>query len=417
MAGLRDDLALLRDRQFTAFFVTRIVGAFGSSFMPVALAFSVLHLPGGTPELLSVVLACESVPMVAFMLVGGLIADRVPRARVLRAGLLLSGAASGALGLLFAAGVDAAWALGGAAALSGIGIALLYPALVGLVPEVLPTESLQAGNALLNVARNGAFIVGLVSSGALVAGVGGAQALLLGAALFGAAALISLVLPVRVPVVGEGRGFWADLVGGWREFVSHEWLWVVVASWSLLVLFFDAAYGVIGPVLADGELGGAAPWSWILAAQAAGDVVGGLIGMRWRPRRPILVAVVAAAATVPLAFFALGLGAPLWVDLATMFAGGVGFGLFGVMWSTTMQLRVDPEALSRVASYDALGSLVFQPLGLLLGGPAVVALGPRTAMLVCAVGLLIVCLAPLLSADARRVGWPTPQPAPDGMAG
>lgn len=407
MNAWRDDLALFRDRTFAIFFVARTVGTLGSSFAPVALAFSILHLPDGTPEMLSIVLACESVPMVAFMLLGGVVADRFPRARVLRVGLLLSASAFAALGAMILLSWTPLLALCVAAAVSGTGIALLYPALTGLIPEIVPADRLQAGNALLSLARNGAVVVGLVASGMLVAAVGGAWALLIGASLFAASAVLSLALPLgraRPDGLSAG-GVVRDLRDGWREFVSHEWLWVVVATWSMLVLFFAAATGVIGPVLANNELGGAGPWSWILAAEALGNIVGGIVGMRWRPKRPILASVVANAATLPFAFLALGLGAPLVIDLLAMAAAGFGFGIFGVMWSTTMQLRVTPEALSRVSSYDALGSMVFQPLGLLIGGPAVVVLGPHVAMTACGVGLLVVCVAPLLSADVRRLGW------------
>ena len=407
MGGWRDDLALLRDPVVSTFFATRVLATMGASFGPVALAFSILHLPEGTPGLLSIVLACESVPMVAFMLVGGVVADRFPRALVLRTGILLSATAFGLLGAMVLVGWTPLLALGAEAAVSGVGIALFYPALTGLIPEVVPAARLQAGNALLGMARNGAQIIGLVASGAMVALVGGAWSLIVGGGLFAVSAVLTVALPRRAGASGalSPRGLIGDLRDGWREFVSHEWLWVVVAQWSLLVLFFEAATGVVGPVLANAELGGAAPWSWILAAQAGGMLVGGLLAMRWRPPRPILAAVVATAISIPLPFLSLGLGAPLIVSIATMGAAGVAFGIFGVLWATIMQLRVAPEALSRVSSYDALGSLLFQPVGLLLGGPAAVVLGPRTAMLVCGVALAVVCLAPLVSSDVRTVGW------------
>ena len=407
MSGWGDDLALLREPVMRAFFVTRVLATMGSSFGPVALAFSILHLPEGTPGLLSIVLACQSIPMVAFLLVAGVFADRFPRALVLRTGILMSATAFGLLGLMVLVGWTPLLALGSAAAISGIGIALFYPALTGLIPEIVPAAKLQAGNALLGIARNGAQIIGLVASGAMVALVGGGWSLIVGGALFAVAAALTAALPRRTAASGglSPRGLVGDLRDGWHEFVSHEWLWVVVAQWSMLVLFFEAAMGVIGPVLANAELGGAAPWSWVLAAEAGGMLVGGILAMRWRPPRPILAAVLATAVALPLPYLSLGLGAPLAVSIVAMAFAGVAFGVFGVVWATIMQLRVAPEALSRVSSYDALGSLVFQPVGLLLGGPAAVLLGPRAAMLVCSVGLAVVCLAPLASRDVRTVGW------------
>lgn len=407
MGGWGRDLALFRDPAFALFFAARTLGTLGSAFAPVALAFSVLHLPHGTPELLSIVLACEAIPMVGFMLLGGVVADRFPRARVLRAGLVLSAAAFALLGVVILASWTPLLALGAAAALSGVGIALIYPALTGLVPEILPVERLQAGNGLLGAARNAAQIFGFVASGALVALVGGAWALVTGGALFAVAALLSLGLPLGVRrATDSGRGVLHDLREGWREFVSHEWLWVVVAQWSLMILFFAAAHGVIGPVIAERELGGALPWSWILAGEAVGTLLGTLSAMRWHPRRPILRAVALTALLLPPPFLCLALGAPLPVSILAMAGAGYGFGAFGVLWATTLQLRVAPDALSRVASYDALGSLLFQPVGLLVGGPATVLFGPRAAMLVCGLALIVVCVLPFVSRDVRRVGWP-----------
>lgn len=402
--------ALFRDPVFARFFAARTLSTLGSSFAPVALAFAVLQLPDGSPELLSAVLACESVPLVAFLLLGGVVADRLPRGRVLVLSMLLSAASSFALGAQILLGWTPLPALGAAAALNGTGIALLYPALTGLIPEILPVGRLQEGNALLGAARNIAQILGLVASGGLVAAVGGGWALLLGGALFLAAVALAATLPTGER--GDGTlsagGVLGDLREGWREFVAHEWLWVVVAVWSLLVLFFSAATGVIGPVLAKAELGGAGPWSWILAGEAVGSLLGGLAAMRWRPQRPMLAAILLVALALPLPFLCLGLGAPLAADVVAMAAAGAAFGVFGVVWSTLMQLKVEPGALSRVSSYDALGSLIFQPLGLLLGGPAAVLVGGRTAMLGCGVALFVVCLAPLGSRDVRRVNWRGP---------
>jgi len=406
MSGLRHDRALFRDPTFVLFFVARSIGTLGGSFAPVALAFSILHLPHGTPGLLSIVLACESIPMVAFMLLGGVVADRFPRAAVLRVGLGLSFAAFVLLGAMILIGWTPLLALGAASALSGTGIALIYPALTGLIPEILPPAQLQEGNGILGIARNAASIVGLVASGAMVALVGGAWALIVGGSLFAVAGILTLWLPQgrRQPGGLSARGVLGDLRDGWREFVAHEWLWVVVAQWSFLVLFFSAATGVVGPVLANDQLGGAGPWSWILAAEAVGMVLGGFFAMRWRPARPILAAVLAGAVAIPVPFLCLGLGAPLVADIVAMAFSGVSFGVFGVLWPTTMQQRVAPDALSRVSSYDALGSLIFQPLGLLIGGPATVVLGARTAMTVCGLALVVLCVLPLISRDVRTVG-------------
>lgn len=411
MSGWRSDLALLRDRPFALLFATRTASNLGTAFAPVALAFAVLHLPEGSPGLLSVVLACESIPMVAFLLVGGVLADHFPRARVLLAGELLSTGAFVALGAMMIGGFAPLWALGVAAALSGIGMATVGPAVTGIIPEVVPVRSLQSGNALLGFGASTGRILGVVVAGAVVAAIGGAGAVLVAGGIFGWSSGVAAFLPVRRRDGGQlsARGAWTDLREGWDEFASHEWLWVVVLQWSFLILVFNAAHGVLGPVIADAELGGALPWSWVLAGESAGMLVGVLVALRLRPRRPILLPVLLTIPTLPTPFLLLGLGAPLpWVIGAGFLAGGA-MSIFGVLWNTTMQREVPPEALSRVSSYDALGSFMFGPIGLLVAGPVAAAFGARPAMVGSGVALVVITAAALVSRDVRTLGaasWP-----------
>ena len=197
----------------------------------------------------------------------------------------------------------------------------------------------------------------------------------------------------------------ADLRAGWHEFFSRQWLWVVVAQFSIVVLALQAAHGVLGPLLARDELGGAPAWSAVLAAQAFGMVVGVLVAMRVRPRRPIFVGVLLTfSGAVPSLL--LGVGAPLWSAVAGAFLTGVCFDVFGVLWATTMQREVPPESLSRAASYDALGSLMLGPLGLMVAGPAAELAGVRPSLIGCAVLMVLVSSAALLAPGVRGLRAP-----------
>jgi hypothetical protein len=110
----------------------------------------------------------------------------------------------------------------------------------------------------------------------------------------------------------SGRTAIADLRDGWREFASRQWLWVVVLQFSFVVAALQAAHGVLGPVVAKEEMGGAVAWSAVLAGEAAGMLVGVFIAMRIRPRRPIFVATLVTLPTVA-PYLLLGLNAPLWI--------------------------------------------------------------------------------------------------------
>ena len=409
---MQADWSLMRDRQFARLFCARTASMGGSAFAPIALSFGVLHLPGGDAETLSYVLTAESVPMIAFLLFGGVIADRFPRQRVMMVGEFCSAIAFGSLAVLLMMGDPSLWLLCVAAAFSGIGIAIMSPALTGIIPEVLKPNQLQSGNALLALGANTARIAGLVFAGGIVALVGGAWALVGASLLFATSGVVVSGLRGTADRRGSSSGSTlGDLKQGWREFSSRQWIWVVVLQFSFLVMLFQACFGVLGPVLSDTELGGAGPWAWGLTGDAIGMVLGVFIALRVRPKRPIFVGVLMTALATP-PFLALGLGAPLWIVVVLAVVMGAAFDLFGVLWNTSLQRLVPAEALSRVAAYDAFGSLMFGPLGLLLAGHAVVWWGARESMIGASLLMLLAVGAALLSPEVRRLRAPEYEPVP-----
>ncbi|MGL4832443.1 MAG: MFS transporter, partial [Propionibacteriaceae bacterium] len=284
--------------------------------------------------------------------------------------------------------------------------AIGWPATSGLIPQIIPPTELQQGNAILSFAAGLARIVGVVAGGAVTALVGGAWALLVSALCYLGCSFCAIALNPRQSESGsESGGMFADLRDGWGEFTKHQWLWVVVLQWSMLILFFNAVHAVIGPVIADEFLGGPKPWSLILTGEALGDVLGVLIALRWHPRRPILLGVLLTALTIWIPFLLLGLGAPLWTVIVAAVPMGAAFSLFDVLWMTMMQRVVPEESLSRVSSYDAMGSLMLGPIGLLIAGPAATYLGARPAMVICAIGLAVVGASALISRDIRTLEW------------
>jgi MFS family permease len=205
----------------------------GGSFAPVALAFGVLGLPGANARTLSVVLAAQSVPMVAFMLFGGVIADRLPRQRVMVAGEMMNTVAYLSLAAMFLSGWHPVPAMAAAAALSGIGMATFFPALAGIVPEVVAADRLQAANGLIGLGVNTARVLGVVAGGGAVVLLGSGWALIASASMFAAAAVLIAALgrisPARAAAEGKRQSVITDLREGWQIFISKQWLWVVVA--------------------------------------------------------------------------------------------------------------------------------------------------------------------------------------------
>jgi predicted MFS family arabinose efflux permease len=408
---VRQDFVILGDRRFVLLFSARTCSMLGTAFGPVALAFGVLALPGATATTLSVVVAAEALSMVVFMLVGGVIADRLPRFRVMVSADLAAASAWAALATLLITGWAPVWLLVTLSAVAGMASAIFFPASTGVVPEVVPTDRLQAANGLLRLGMNGARIGGYAVAGGCVAVLGAGWTALLNAGLLLASAAFTAGL--RLPPTGtpQSASVLRDLREGWREFRSRQWLWVVVAQFSFVVMVLQGVWGVLGPVIANERLGGPRGWSWVLGAEAVGMLLGVVIAMRVRPSRPVLSVVFLSfpLALVPLA---LGAGAPIVTAVIVAFVAGVALDILTVVWDTTLQREIPQSALSRVSSYDALGSLMLGPLGMVLAGPAAALFGASASLLGCAAVVVLASLPALLVPGVRELRWPD-STAPD----
>jgi predicted MFS family arabinose efflux permease len=390
-----------RLRNFRLLFAGELVSLLGTAVAPIALAFAVLELTGSATDL-GYVLAAGWAPQVVFILIGGVLGDRLPRNLVMVGANLLSAAAQGVTAGLLLAGVAQVWQLALLQAVRGTATALFFPAAQGVVPEILETELLQPANAMIRLAQNGSTVLGAGVGGILVAAAGPGWAIAFDAATYLASALI--LVWIRIPrVVREaGQTIVRDLIEGWNEFRSREWLWVIVVCASVANLVATASFGVLGPLIAKLYLGGATAYGAILASQGAGFIAGGVLSLRWRPQRPLLVSVLFLLPTAAeIACYAAVRETA--VIAAVAFVAGLGLEVFGVNWITALQQHIPGQVLSRVSSYDALGSFVFIPLGLVIAGPLAAQLGAtETLWLFLAVGVLSIGGA-LLSRDVRTL--------------
>lgn len=252
---------LLHNRRFLALWAARTVSVAGDGFGRVALAFGIMALPGSSPGRLSLVLAAQALPLVLLVLPGGVIADRVPRARLMVAAELLAALSWLGLTVLIGLQLPVWWVMTLCAFGAGTGSALLYPALTGLTPEVVPTEQLRQANAWVRVGHSCALTLGLAASGIMVAAAGAPWALALNMASFLlSAGLLASLGHVRVPTAADRRSPLTELMEGGKEFFSHQWLWVIALQFALLVAARQAEVGVLGPVVAERSLGGAKAW-------------------------------------------------------------------------------------------------------------------------------------------------------------
>jgi predicted MFS family arabinose efflux permease len=409
---LRTSAAPLREREFRLLFAGRTVSLVGGAIAPVALAFAVLDLTGSKTDL-GLILAAREIPLIVFLLVGGIWADRLPRNRVMVGANLVSGLAQALTAVLLITDRAEVWHLAALAAVNGASSAFFFPASAGIVPQTVPVSLLQQANAVLQLALNTAMVGGAAVAGFLVAGVGPGGAIAVDAVTYVLAALLlgSMRLPevVREPA----KSFVRELAIGWSEFRSRTWLWAIVLQFSFMLMTVLAGFLVLGPVVADEELGGATAWGAILTGWSLGLVTGGVIGLRYRPRRMLLAATLAILA-LPLPVFALGFPLSVPAIAATAFVAGVGNEIFVLLWHTTMQQEIPPDKLSRVYSYDALGSIGLVPVGYALAGPAAEAFGVQATLWGAAAIGVGVTLGVLLVREVRTLErrlTPSPSPA------
>jgi predicted MFS family arabinose efflux permease len=397
---VRQSFDALRERQFRLLFIGQIVSLFGDAVTGVALAFAVLDLTGSATDL-GYVFAAKTVPLVAFLLIGGVFADRLPRRAVMLVADVVRFGAQGGVALLVLTHTAHIWQIVVLQAVSGTATAFFNPASTGLTPLTVSPERLQQANALRGLSMASTGIIGSAVSGALVAGVGAGWALAIDAATFLVSAyyLAQLRLPPHVKLAAQS--FFGDLREGWHEFASRTWVWVIVVSASIGNMM-SSIFVVLGALVAKESLGGPGAWATILAALGVGSLVGGLVSLRVHVRRPLFFGS-SLLGFLALPTVLLALRAPVLVIAVGALLAGGGNMIFNALWETALQQHVPPAALSRVSAYDWFGSLAFQPIGLVIAGPAAVAIGVSTTLWISAAGILAMALLAVATPSVRRL--------------
>ena len=402
-------MAVLRGREFRLLFGAQAVSVLGDRMVAVALAFAVLSVDGSASSV-GIVLAARTLPLVACLLAGGVVADRVSRRAVMVVSDLVRVASQGATAGLLLSGGAHVWNLAALAAVTGAATGFFNPASTGLLPAIVPLEQLQQANGLRATAMSTGEILGPVLAGVLVAAAGAGWAIAVDAATFAGSA--AFLAGLRVVPVGPraSTSFWHELRDGWGAFRARTWVWGFVACAALGNVVWGA-WSTLGPVVADRDLGGAAVWGTILAAMGVGALAGSVVAVRARPARPLLVSsLIGLLMAVPMALLAAG--APAALVAVGAVGAGASMMLGNSLWESTLQHNVPPEALSRVSSYDWFGSIAFTPIGYILWGPLADLIGIQAALWAACALLLVSNLAMLSVADIRRLTWARPDPSP-----
>jgi MFS family permease len=393
-------VALLRNSNFALLFASRSISYFGTYLAPIAVAFAVLDLTGSATDT-GIAFACWTLAQVSTLMIGGVVADRLPRRLVMVASDLGNVCVRTTMGVLLLSGHARIWEIFVLQALGGAATAFYSPASSGLVPEIVEREELQQANAFMGIARYLAFPLGAATGGAIVATIGSGTALIVDAGTYAASAvlLFGIRLPARA-VVAAAPNFLRELREGWQAFTEHTWVWLLTVWVALYFLFTYAPFFVLGPYIAKHDLGGAGAWGTVVTGEGIGALVGAVVGLRVRPARPwIVVGAVFALTAVQSMFLAAHVS--FVAIAAAAFVAGFSFSLGSVIFETGVQQAIAPEKLSRVSAYNWMCAMVFLPLGYALAGPIAGAVG-MTGYLVFGAVWIVVSTAVVFSVPDVR---------------
>ena len=393
-------LDVLQEVGFARYLAAVTVSTLGTGMATVALAFAVLEFGGATD--LGIVLLAREIPVVAFLLLGGVFADRLPRKTILVGSDVVKGAAQVATAAVLFTGTATVWNVALLQIAFGVAGAFSRPATTGLIKEAVSDARLQDANALLHLSSSVLSIAGPAIGALIVAAGSPATAIAIDSATFFVSAGLTASMRLAATVRMASASVLGDLRDGWREFVTRPWAVAMVASFGLFQLTYFPALFVLGPLIAKEELGGAGAWGLILAVGSAGSVVGGVFAMRLRVDRP-LVASELFVLPAGLLLAALAVPLPLAAIAIVSFVGGAGFALGDTLWVTALQRNVPEHALSRISSFDWFGSVALNPVGYALIGPIAAAIGAPEALLIAGVANVVVCVSVVLVPSVRAI--------------
>ena len=389
-------------RNYRLLTAAAVVTSLGGNGALIAAAFAVLDA-GGDGGDVGLVAASRTVPLVVFLLIGGAVADRLPRHRVMVAANALNCLSQAAFAVLVLAGHPQLWQMMLLTALGGTGQAFFSPAAEGMLMSSVQGEHAGRAFAVFRMAMQGAGLGGAALGGAMVAVLGPGWVLAADAAAFAVAGALRAFLDVgHIPPREAGGGMLADLREGWREFAGRPWLWGIVVQFSIANAVVGAADAVYGPLVARDDLGGAGPWGLALACFGAGTVAGALLMTRWKPRR-LLLAGTLCVFPLALPSAALAVPVPVGALCAVMFLSGALVEVFGVSWMTALHQEIPEDKLSRISAYDWFGSVALVPLATALAGPAEEAFGRTASLWGCSALVVLVTAAVLTVPDVRNL--------------
>ena len=381
----------LRHRDFRLLFLGQTVSLIGDAAFVTALGWRTFTLAGSGH--LGAVLVCHSLALLTTLLIGGALADRFSRRRLMIVSDLVRFAAVGGLALVDASGhLSFAW-LVLFAILVGLGDGFFYPAFGGMVPLVVEQPTIASANSLIGVARWGSILVGPALAGFLYHPVGSAAVFAVDAATFVASAALVWLTRPRTIEQSEPEGTLRGIASGARYVAGIPWLWVTISLFAVVLMLQFAPQQVLLPKLVEQQWDrGVGSYALLTTLLGVGTVIGTLTFGQLQPhrRRAVLCYSVFVVNSLAIVGFALSPWYELAGALAVVRGTCIGFGV--AIWETMLMQLVPDHLLSRVVSLDYFGSFGLMPLGLAVSA-LVSGVAPPQLLLAAGAGISAVLIA------------------------
>lgn len=375
-------LAAFSSRDFRLLWAGQTISFTGDAAFVVALGWRVTELTGSAGTL-GYVLALDSVAMLLTLLLGGVLADRYSRARLMIGSDLARAVILAVFLAIDLSGNLTVTAVLILAAAFGAADGFFQPAFGGIVPLVVEQPMLPSANSWIGVARNGSAIVGPAIAALLYGTTGPSTvwAIECGSFLVSAAAL-SLARPRRFEAP-EQEGIGRELATGFRYVISVPWIWTGILAATVILMLAMAPFTALLPqVVQEHYDRGVGAYGLVFSAMAAGMVAGSLIWAKWHPDRHRVAICFAAFGINDLGIIVLALSPYYPVAVLAAAWRGVWIGIGIASWTTLLTELVPDHLLSRVFSFDFFGSLGLTPIGYVLAAVVAQSVPPTTILAV-----------------------------------
>lgn len=370
----------LRERDFALLTTGSVVSQLGDGFFSLALAWQVYQI-SNVPTALSIVGLAWTLPLILFVLLGGVFSDRYDRRWLMIGADLVRATAIGLLGVLSIAGTLQLWHVVALIAFVGLGDAFFYPASTAVVPDLVREEQLPQANAVQGFVRPlTTRLLGPAVGGFVVAVLGPGVAFAVDASSFLASAAAIALIAARPTRRVASHGMLqavAEVREGLAFVRRNPWCWATLVSAMFSLLVFVGPVQVLLPFVVKNSLRlGPDALGAIFAMGGVGSIAAALaIGQLGLPRKRVTIMYAAWAVGVAL-FAGYGLMTSIWQAFIIGFGTAALFQVGQIIWVTLLQTLVPRELLGRVSSLDWLVSTGLVPVSYALTGPVAGGLGP-----------------------------------------